>query len=213
MAADFLKLTASYHEMQLLLAINRRNGLRLPINPHELLPGTLDNVPVSRLLDDGVATLASDGAGTILRLTEQGVSHLRGVLVDYHLELMRLRADTDEFFQALVDALTRACCSQIVLYGASDTARVLLDFLQDSKIKVTAIVDDDVTKQGREFGGVPVKAPQELDHLDFDTVVVTTVMYQEGIIQGRSNLVPKGKRLIGLFDNLLNSHVGQTRSR
>jgi hypothetical protein len=208
MSSRFLKATPSYYEMKLLLAVNRHSGLSVPINPHDLPPSTLESVPLSRLLDDGLATLASGESGTILQLTAKGVSHLRGMLIDYHLELMELRAGTDDLFNELVVMLTEAGCSRIVLYGASDTARVLLDYVKDSAISVAGIIDDDVAKQGSLFAGVPVLAPKELEHMECDTVVVTTVMFQEGIMQERARIVPPAIKLIGLFDNLLNSRSG-----
>jgi hypothetical protein len=189
--------------MMMLLTVHRKNGVSVPVNPQEFPPAALDSVPLSRLLDEGIVSLHSADNGTIMRLTPHGLAHLRGMLIDYHLELMDLRRGSNEFFSELVDTLKSASCSQIVLYGASDTARVLLDFLKDSGIRVTGILDDDRMKQGTRFGGVPVFAPSQLASLEFDSVVVTTVLFQDRILKDKARIIPASKRLIGLFDDLL----------
>ncbi|MBY0496007.1 MAG: hypothetical protein K2Y23_17505 [Cyanobacteria bacterium] len=189
--------------MMLLLTIHRRNGVSIPANPRELPPAALDHVPLSRLIDDGLVTLTANGDHSVMRLTPVGLSYLRGLVIDYHLELMDRRAASNEFFSDLVEKLKRAGCRRIALYGASDTAKVLLDFLKSSPIEAVAVLDDDPIKQGDTFSGVPIVAPSKLSLFDYDSVVVTTVLFQDKILKEKASAVPPGKRVIGLFDSLL----------
>lgn len=207
MEPRFLQPTPSYHELALLLAVHRRRGLSVPVNPHELPPAVLENVPLSRLLDDGLVEMSSDKTGRVMRLTPSGQSYLRGLVIDYHLELMDRRAASNDFFTERVRMLERAGCRRILLYGASDTARALLDFLKDSRIQTAAVLDDDRSKQGSTIGGVPVVPPAALTDYDFDSVVVTTILFQDVILRDKADIVPPGKRLIGLFDDFLTNGV------
>jgi hypothetical protein len=197
----FLKPTPSHHELILLLAIHRRGRMPMPLNPQELPPAVLQQVPLSRLLDEGLVAITGDGAEQALALTAEGLEHLRWLVIDYHLELMDLRRASKEFVAERVHMLEQLGCARILLYGASDTARVLLECLKDSSIEVLAVLDDDARKHGSRIEDTPVVSPSDLSAYDFDSVVVTTVAFQDAILQRMVGTIPPGKRHIGLFDD------------
>ena len=203
MEPRFFKLTASYHELMLLLAVHRRGGLTMPLNPQELRPAALEQVQIARLLDERIVEIRPESGGQVLRLTRTGLSHLRMLVIDYHLEMMNLRAVSNEFVIERVRMLERLGCARILLYGASDTARVLLEFLANSLIRVVAVLDDDPRKHGTTMGDVPVVSPARMNEYDVDSVVVTTVAFQDAILRQKAGVIPTGKRLIGLFDDFL----------
>lgn len=203
MEPRFLKPTPSQHELVLLLVIQHRGEIPMPVDPQELPPAALDHVPLSRLIDDGVITIAARKAGQVMMLTAAGHAHLRRLVIDYHLELMDLRRASNNFVAERVTMLERLGCARILLYGASDTASVLLEFLKGSSIQVVAVLDDDPSRQGQTMSGVPVVSPDRALEYDFDSVVVTTVAFQDAILREKRNVVPAGRRWVGLFDDFL----------
>jgi DNA-binding MarR family transcriptional regulator len=74
---------------------------------------------------------------------------------------------------------------RIVLSGATDVARILLDLAQRNGVQVTGVVDDDY--DGNEFHGVPAFHSQCLNHHRWDGVLVTTLDEQgraeEGLVK------------------------------
>jgi hypothetical protein len=199
----FLIPSPSQHELMLLLTIHRRGAIPMPVNPQELPPAALQHVPLSRLIDDGLVTIAEGSGGRAMTLTLDGHAHLRRLVIDYHLELMDLRRASNDFVAERVRMLERLGCARVLLYGASDTARVLLEVLKDSPIQVVAVLDDDPAKQGSTIGGVPVVSPARSPEYEFDSVVVTTVAFQDAILREKRAVLPAGKQLVGLFDDFL----------
>lgn len=200
MTLRFLTRSAAHNELMLLLAIHGRDGLSLPADPSALPAGVLEQVPLARLIDDGILTRSESPAGARLMLTRDGLQHLRQLVIDYHLELMNLRRASDDFLTERVRMLQDHGCRRVLFYGASDTALALLEVLDGSSIEVLAVLDDDPAKQGTVLGGVPVIAPDQAPAFDVDSIVVTTVAFQDQILQKGSRLTPNGERLIGLFD-------------
>ena len=59
----------------------------------------------------------------------------------------------------------------IVFYGVSDVAEIAYITLQETGIKMIAIVDE--KKMGKIFLGNLVKSPDMLDSLSFDRILIT----------------------------------------
>lgn len=201
MTARFLTRSATHHELMLLLAVHERGGLALPVTPSELPSGVLEHVPLARLLEGGTLRKETSGDGIRIVLSEAGMTHLRMLVVDYHLELMELRRTSDAFMAERVAMLASRGCRRVLLYGASDTAQVLLEFLRSSPIEVLGVIDDDPAKQGTLLGGVPIVAASDASRLPVDSIVVTTVAFQDEILRKGRGLPGPGKRFIGLFDD------------
>ncbi|MEF2143835.1 MAG: methyltransferase domain-containing protein [Desulfovibrionaceae bacterium] len=72
---------------------------------------------------------------------------------------------------------------RLVLFGAGNGSRELLKFLEESRTDATAIaiLDNDPSLQGRDMLGLPVCAPAELDRLNPDMVIVTTVSGRDAV--------------------------------
>jgi hypothetical protein len=187
--------------MQVLLRIDRSGSVSLPLDPHDFEAPSLEHLPIGRLLGEGVlATREVDGAPAIA-LTEAGRAHMRRLVIDYHLEIIGLREASNEFFRERVRALAAAGCRRVLLYGASDTARALVEFLQESPVQVLGVIDDDPAKQGKPMGGIPVFGPSDAAALDFDAVVVTTVAFEATILRERAARIPGGRKVFGLFES------------
>ena len=72
-----------------------------------------------------------------------------------------------------VSELERAGVEQIVLYGASDVARILLGIVEHRRIRVVGVVDPGYA--GREYHGCPVIPQDELQEEGWDAVLITSV--------------------------------------
>jgi hypothetical protein len=196
----FLLPSPAYHEMQLLLRLDRAGSLALPLDPRDFPPSSLQSVHIAGLIQDKLLVSQDENDEGRVMLTELGRAHMRRLVVDYQLELIGLREASDEFFRERVQALVGAGYRRVVLYGASDTARALIEFLRQSPINVVAIIDDRQEKQGTSLAGFEIVAPASLSALEFDTVVVTTVDFEKVILRERVAHLPGSPRAIGLFE-------------
>jgi organic radical activating enzyme len=68
-------------------------------------------------------------------------------------------------------AAIRSSEAPVVLFGAGDLGRLALHALRQRGIRVTCFSDGRVSKQGTEWRGVPIKAPEELAGLPSSTHV------------------------------------------
>ena len=62
---------------------------------------------------------------------------------------------------------------RVVFYGVSDIAEIAYISLQETSIKMVAIVDE--KREGKIFLGNVVKAPRVLDSLSFDRILITSM--------------------------------------
>ena len=72
-----------------------------------------------------------------------------------------------------LQAMDEAGVSRIVLFGATDVARILLDLAQQNGVGVTGVVDD--AYEGTEFHGVPLFHTGGMEEHDWDGVLVTVL--------------------------------------
>jgi hypothetical protein len=77
------------------------------------------------------------------------------------------------------DALARA--EEVVVYGAGDFARSVLDAWNDRSVPVRYLVDTNKNKWGSVWQGYPVKSPEEIRQASARTLVVVACMDVVGI--------------------------------
>lgn len=74
---------------------------------------------------------------------------------------------------------SRALKGRVAIYGAGAVTAMLL--AANDRASVVAIYDIDEKKQGRSMLGTVVRAPDEIDESEFDTLVLTVVGYEREV--------------------------------
>ena len=77
----------------------------------------------------------------------------------------------EEKLEECLAEMGRAGVRRVLLYGASDAARIVIGLAGGKRIRVVGVVDDGL--DGGEFRGTPVVVPGELGRLDWDAMLVT----------------------------------------
>jgi FlaA1/EpsC-like NDP-sugar epimerase len=88
----------------------------------------------------------------------------------------------------------------VALFGAAETAEVLLAAMKETQMTVTAAVDSDSAKQGKAFNGLMVQKPEELSQIAADAVVITSFARQEEIHDYVRQVVGEGVKIVKLSD-------------
>ena len=78
----------------------------------------------------------------------------------------------EKLLRCLTEML-QAGVKRVVLYGASDVARILLGLVDGVGVDVIGVVDD--SYEGREFHGVSVFKSEQLNELRWDGVLITAL--------------------------------------
>lgn len=114
--------------------------------------------------------LTPKGAAEKTRLTYEYIQH------SYQF-YKRARQKLRDLFQELVEINVQ----RIVFYGVSDVAEIAFVSLQETPIKLVAVVD--YTRIGEHFLGVVVKDPRVLESIPFDRILLTAVESKSDILE------------------------------
>ena len=126
----------------------------------------ITNIPKNRVK----YILTPKGATEKTRLTYQ--------YIQYSFEFYR---NAREKLRKLFKDLKVQGVSRVVFYGASDLAEIAYISLQETNIKMVAIVDD--KKIGGTFIGVVVKDPGMLNFLSFDRILITSMNSKDTVLE------------------------------
>ena len=120
--------------------------------------------------------LTPKGAVEKTRLTYQ--------YLQYSFELYRgARRNLQKHFNGLASEGVK----RVVFYGASEIAEIAYIFLQETSIKMVAIVDEN--KVGKVFLGNIIKDPRVLGSLSYDRILITSLKKDDSQLE---NILKRG---------------------
>ncbi len=114
-------------------------------------------------------------------LTPKGATEKTRLTYQYIQHSYRFFKEARQKLRDLFHELEALKVRRMVFYGASDLAEIAFLSLQDVKITLVAVVDDQ--KKGEKFLGREVKDPDVLDSLLFDKILITSEQSQENILK------------------------------
>ena len=79
------------------------------------------------------------------------------------------RAKIREIFEELAQQNTR----RVVFYGIGHFAEIAYISLQETQMKMVAMVDD--AKVGEPFMGITVESPEKIEQLAYDSIIITAI--------------------------------------
>lgn len=142
----------------------------------------LVNSFVKRLVHKGyfkVSTIPKNRVRYIL--TPKGATEKTRLTYKYMQHSYQFYKDARRKFSDLFRQLTRDGIRRLVFYGAGDVAEIAGICLEETLIKLVAVVDD--SRVGEHLSGVEVKGTDELASIDFDKILVTTAQSHTQILK------------------------------
>jgi len=180
----YFRHSQEFYRFIVLRYIRENEFVSLPLeNADKNIEHALSQVHIQSMIDD--ALLVKDKQNK-LSLTELGLQKLREHFIDYQLDLLNLERELGNFFHRKIENLLNDNIKTVALYGASDTALSLLDYLKKSGINIACIIDDDQEKQGSEFEGLSIISQSELANHSIDAILITSVAFEKEI---KSNII------------------------
>jgi hypothetical protein len=131
-------------------------------------------------------------------VTSLGRDTLISLLLNYSSEIIQLYGGAKRHLTNRLNGAYENGIRTVALFGAADTAEVVLAALKETSITVTGIVDSDPCKQGRSFNGLTIEAPEVLRSKNTDAVVITSFGRQQEIYKYVWGIVGKGTKVIRL---------------
>jgi len=108
---------------------------------------------------------------------------------------------TMDFYSKMEDKLRRclmemveADVKRVLLYGAGDVTRILLDLADGKGIEVVGVVDDEY--DGQDFQGVPLFKNEQLQDVMWDGILITTL---EDLEKAEERLLDAGVALEAIW--------------
>ena len=114
-------------------------------------------------------------------LTPKGASEKTRLTYEYIQHSYNFYKEARQKLRDLYTGLERRDVSSIVFYGAGDLAEIAYLSLQETNIKLVAVVDDE--KKGKRFMRYIVEHPDRLVALTFDKILITSLNSKEFIFQ------------------------------
>ena len=114
-------------------------------------------------------------------LTPKGASEKTRLTYEYIQHSYNFYKEARQKLRDLYTGLERRDVSSIVFYGAGDLAEIAYLSLQETNIKLVAVVDDE--KKGKRFMRDIVEHPDRLVALTFDKILITSQNSKEFIYQ------------------------------
>lgn len=134
----------------------------------------LVNSYLKRLIHKGyvkVASLPRNRLGYIL--TPNGISEKTRLAYEYASSSYRLYRSTREQCRALMSSLAEQGTTHVVLYGNGDVVEIAYLTLQESKLKLVAVVNGE--SHGKKFFSLQVQNLKALKGLDYQKLLVATL--------------------------------------
>ena len=119
--------------------------------------------------------LTPKGASEKTRLTYEYIQYSYNFYKDARQKLRKLYAEIES--QGVAD---------LVFYGATDLAEIAYVSLQETNIKLVAVIDDE--KLGKRFMRYIVEKPDRLRSLSFDRVLITSLNSTDQILQNITSI-------------------------
>ena len=114
-------------------------------------------------------------------LTPKGASEKTRLTYEYIQHSYNFYKEARQKLRDLYTELESQDVSAIVFYGAGDLAEIAYLSLQETNIKLVAVVDDE--KKGKRFTRYIVEHPDRLAALTFDRILITSLNFKESTYQ------------------------------
>jgi DNA-binding MarR family transcriptional regulator len=199
---QFLLPSKRFRRLSVLLAIHdscRTSQHKIARLTH--LSSSMVNNYIKELQDRGLITVKGNTNRTVrYHLTSSGRDILTSSLLSYSSEIIRLYSGAKHELAKRLYVMYEEGIRNVALFGAAETAEVVLAAIRKTPLTIAAVVDSDPAKQGEKFSGLTVQNPEVLRQIAADAVVITSFGRQEEIHDRLRQLVGEGIRIVRLSD-------------
>lgn len=200
--SKFLTPTKRYRRLSVLLAIHDTSKIsQHKIGEMTRLSSSMVNNYIKKLQEEGLLTVSGKTNRTQrYHLTGSGRDFLISSLLSYSSEIIQLYGGAKREVAKKLRSIGDEGIGTVVLFGAAETAEVVLSAIKETNLIIKGVVDSDPAKQGRAFSGVTVREPKDLTRIEADAVVITSFGRQEEIHEYVRQIVGDRIRIVKLSD-------------
>lgn len=117
-------------------------------------------------------------------ITTEGIKRKNYLAITYLQELLELYKLAEKNIENFLSRLENKGYRNILLYGAGEVAGTILGIINgrtDKPLKVTALVDDNKDRQGKQLLGYDIISREEINKYKHDGIVITSYTFEDDI--------------------------------
>jgi len=165
------------------------------------LSSSMVNIYIKELKQAGLITVSGKtNRTTEYHLTEKGQKKLFQDFISFSSEAVQIYAAVKREIIRLLKRYETNGIRTVVLYGASDTAEVVVSAIPHTRLVVIGIVDGDPAKQGHLFNGTLIQAPETISQIDPDAVLITSFAHQDEIYNNIKMIIDDNIEILTLTE-------------
>ncbi|WP_320040115.1 MarR family winged helix-turn-helix transcriptional regulator [uncultured Desulfobacter sp.] len=165
------------------------------------LSSSMVNIYIKELKQAGLITVSGKtNRTTEYHLTQKGQKKLFQDFISFSSEAVQIYASVKREIIRLLKRYETNGIRTVVLYGASDTAEVVVSAIPHTRLVVIGIVDGDPSKQGHIFNGTLIQAPEAISQIDPDAVLITSFARQDEIYNNIESILGEDIEVLTLTD-------------
>lgn len=201
-SSEFLAPTKRFRRLSVLLAIHDSSQ----ISQHKIariahLSSSMVNNYIKELQERRLIKITGRTNRTQrYYLTPSGRELLISSLLSYSSEIIRLYGGAKRQLSKRLQRIHEEGIRTVALFGAAETAEVVLAAIKETPLTVAAVMDSDSAKQGKPLNGLTVQKPESLSQIEVDAVVITSFGRQEEIHDDVRKLVGNEMKVVRLSD-------------
>ena len=177
--------TKKYRQLSIMLTLCREPDLRQQeIADQVNMSGAMVNGYIKQLKEEGYLDIEKKNKRDFAyRLTQSGRRQLMVHLMACSAEIVRFYSMAkDELIQRLADVFAGGDVVKVILYGGSETARLVVSALERfPAVKILAIVDNDSRKWGELIGSYAIQPPEILSRMKPEWIIIASFAQQDEI--------------------------------
>lgn len=201
-SSEFLAPTKRFRRLSVLLAIHDSSR----VSQHKIariarLSSSMVNNYIKELHEQGLIKITGRTNRTQrYYLTPSGREMLISSLLSYSSEIIQLYGGAKRQLAKRLQRIHEEGIRTVALFGAAETAEVVLAAIRETPLTVTAVMDSDSAKQGKPLNGLIVQKPESLSQIKADAIVITSFGRQEEIHDDVRRRVGDGMKVVRLSD-------------
>jgi len=146
-----------------------------------IVPAMVNNYIKEFVRSRWVAVRGSTNRDMSYHLTETGQKRLADLFRRYLNETVGLYIHAKDQIRDQLQEVFDEGFRRVVFYGAAETGEIAVGVGHELGFDVAAIVDSDSRKHGKSINGLTVQAPETIEALKPEVVVISSFGYQKQI--------------------------------
>ena len=136
-------------------------------------------------------------------LTPKGLERKKFLSVSYLIDTQRLYDEAKKNVIEFLNRIEALGYDNIILYGSGEVAVIFIQTLlrhTEIRLKIVAIIDDDLNKQGETLFGHKIMTPKRALELNYDGILIASYTHAKTMLNKLEKLKFNREKIIHYFE-------------